>query len=186
MKINLRKANALQHAINEQISKLNIRTTIDFDEFDSNPDLTLRTAQEKMNLAVEKRTTLLDAYFEIRNRVSVANTESGINTLLASLARTVKDIGMFDRLGSELAMNTDVIAAKLEKQRSADARMSGYGCGITSSVLTEQHITDNTLLVKKLKRDKQEIQDKLLESNISTAIKLDNYVVSVLTDHGLI
>ena len=86
----------------------------------------------------------------------------------------------------------DVIKGKLDKIRndknveSARSRIYGYSDTVTTGVLSAEQITQAKAEVLSLKKQKQKINDEVLEFNIKTEIPLSEEVVAVLQAETLI
>ena len=118
MNITLRKANAIQHSINEAIKKIEVALTVEINEFQ-----TVEEVITKANsLLVEndtRRQKLTMALYNIRALVGTANTSSGIDTALAKAAFIDKRIGQLEELAKATEITSlDVIKGKLDKIRN--------------------------------------------------------------------
>jgi len=192
MNITLRKANAIQHSINEAIKKIEVALTVEINEFQ-----TVEEVITKANsLLVEndtRRQKLTMALYNIRALVGTANTSSGIDTALAKAAFIDKRIGQLEELAKATEITSlDVIKGKLDKIRndknveSARSRIYGYSDTVTTGVLSAEQITQAKAEVLSLKKQKQKINDEVLEFNIKTEIPLSEEVVAVLQAETLI
>ena len=192
MNITLRKANAIQHSINEAIKKIEVALTVEINEFQ-----TVEEVITKANsLLVEndtRRQKLTMALYNIRALVGTANTSSGIDTALAKAAFIDKRIGQLEELAKATVITSlDVIKGKLDKIRndknveSARSRIYGYSDTVTTGVLSAEQITQAKAEVLSLKKQKQKINDEVLEFNIKTEIPLSEEVVAVLQAETLI
>ena len=83
-----------------------------------------------------------------------------------------------------------VINGKLEKirNRKDDSRASLYGRDdtVSTSVVSKAQIDQAKSEIQNLKKQKQKINDEVLELNIKTEIPLSDDVVATLTAEGLI
>lgn len=190
MNISLRKANAVQNSINDAIKSIKIDTTISINEF-QDPAVELKRANDTLFTNDSRRQKLLVALYNIRGLVGAANANSGIDLNLAKAAFIDKRIAQLEALAGQSAM-TDlaVIVGKLEKvkARPADTRSSlyGYNDSVESSVLTQAQIDQIKAEVLNLKKQKQKLNDEILELNIKTEIPLTDEVVATLQAEGLI
>lgn len=190
MNITLRKANALQHAIAEAIRGIKIETSIELNEF-QDPAAELTKANDSLFTNDTRRQKLLLALYNIRGLVGTANAQSGIDLALTKAAYIDKRIGQLNEIGdrpeiTELA----VIAGKLEKikTRPADARASLYGRedSVSTSVISAEQIAQVKAEINNLKKQKQKVNDEVLELNIKTEVPLSDEVVATLTTEGLL
>ena len=83
------------------------------------------------------------------------------------------------------------IEARLEKAKAspqADSlRASMYGINkVETSVVTLSLVAEAKLLAKSFKRDKQELQDRLLQLNVNTLISLSDQTVTLLQEEGIL
>lgn len=192
MKITLRKASALQNAIQEAVKNINVTVKVELNEFE-NPQTALTLANAKLVQADQRRTALTKALYTIRAQVGTANAECGINERLAKAAYVDKRIGQLTGLvGAEaLQDNMTVIQGKLDKLKapaSENSRRSLYGYSDTvgTGVLTQAQADGFKAEQLALKKDKQKLNDEVLELNVRTEIALSDETVAVLTSEGLV
>ena len=189
MNISLRKANAVQNSINEAIRGIDIRTTIDINEFQNVAEV-LQTANNTLFENDARRQKLLLALYNIRGLVGAANSQSGIDMKLATAAFVDKRVSQLEELASaKQVVDLAVINGKLEKirNRKDDAR-SIYGRDevVTTSVVSEGQLNQIRDEIKNLKKQKQKLNDEVLELNIKTEIPLTDDVVNTLQAEGLV
>jgi len=189
MNITLRKANAIQNSITESIRGIEIKTTIDLNEFQ---DVTaeLQAANNLLFANDTRRQRLLLSLYNIRGLIGAANAQSGIDAKLATAAFIDKRIAQLDELaGGKPVMDLAVINGKLDKIRNRkDDSRSIYGRDETvgTSVISADQLTQIRAEIKNLKKQKQKINDEILELNIKTEIPLSEDIVKTLTDEGLL
>ena len=188
MKITLRKANALQNAIQDHIKTIEVKTSISLNEFQV-PTAELACAREGVVANDVKRAKLTKALYRIRASVGRANTESGVADLLAEAAYIDKRLGHLKGLTESKAVETDVVLeGKLQKLREAESksRIYGYGDTVDTGVLTAEQIDGYKADMRDLKKEKQAINDKVLELNVRTEIELDAETVALLQAEQLV
>lgn len=190
MLITLRKANALTNAIQESVRQIDLKTNVKLNEFED-PKQVLDAARQKLLEAINKKTALQRVLYTIRKAVGQANHESGINDMLTEVAAIEKEIQVYTNLVAEpVSENITVISGKLEKIRNnkAETRRSilGYDDTVDSGVLLSQDIMDFKNCISNLKKQKQQLQDKILENNVKTEIVLAEDVVLLLQHEGLV
>jgi hypothetical protein len=184
MKITLRKANALQQAVTEAMTKLQFGTDISINEFQVPLDV-IKDAGKKFADNLVRRNKLIDALYEIRREVSRANATSDINDTLAILASTEKQISFYTRL-SQRGVQTDmeIITGKLRKIKRRTAEhpdvIYSHDEEVKTSIFNQAEIDGFCVMVNHLKRTKQEMQDALLEMNVRTEFTLSSDVVATL------
>ena len=190
MNISLRKACALQNSINETIRGITIKTTIDLNEF-QDPIVELQQANDKLFSSDGRRQQLLLALYNIRGLVGTANASCGIDLKLATAAFIDKRIGQLEGIASLSPMTEEhVIVGKLDKirNRKEDNARSLYGREdtVTTSVVNQAQIDLAKAEIQNLKKQKQKLNDEVLELNIKTDIPLSDEVVAILTAESLI
>lgn len=188
MNITLRKANAIQNSIQETVKSIKIETSISINEF-QDPTTELQKANTQLFENDSRRQKLLLALYNIRGLVGQANAASGIDVNLAKAAFIDKRIGQLEALANSEAMTElGVIAGKLKKisEDKTERRIYGYNDSVTTTVLSQDQINQAKAEIKNLKKQKQQINDDVLELNIKTEIPLSEDVVATLTAEGLI
>lgn len=192
MQINLRKANAVQAEIKKVISGVKVEMNVSVDEFTSDFKTVVVTAQDSLVKAIARKRELTKALFEIRSKVGEANAKAGVNEVLTHVELIDADLSILTpvvngTVGKEFAE----IEARLEKAKAspqADSlRASMYGINkVETSVVTPSLISDAKLLAKSFKRDKQDLQDRLLQLNVNTLISLSDQTVTLLQEEGIL
>jgi len=189
MEISLRKANALQHAINEMLGTLDLGTEVSVNEFEK-PSEKVSEATNRFETHLATRSKLLGVLYEIRKAVAHANATSGIDSLLADVAMLDKDIQLYGRLSKlEPAVANDVLVGKLGKIKGRDkSDMYGrYGDDtVTTNIFDKDKIERFKSELARLKRAKTALQDGLLELNVSTTITLDTETERFLVRAGIV
>ena len=192
MNITLRKASALQNSINDAVKAIKVELTVEINEFQSVED-TLAKANTAMIENDARRQKLTMALYNIRALVGTANAASGINTALAKAAFIDKRIGQMEELAKATEMTAfEVIVGKLDKIKNDKGDVSrrssiyGYTDTVTTSVLGKEQITQAKAEVLNLKKQKQKINDEVLELNVKTEVPLADETVAVLQAEGLI
>jgi hypothetical protein len=190
MKITLRKANAVQAAINETLKSLSFDAQVRINEFED-AEAKIATAQTKHRENVERKHNLLHALYSIRKSVSRSNCDEGINDMLADVARFEKDVQFFGGLAKETVRETSVVlVGKLDKirNRKDEGRASLYGRedNVDTSIFTAEDINSFKKLAADAKKRKQKLQDTLLEANVRVEIELAPEVEETLKQEDLI
>ena len=189
MNISLRKSNAVQNSITEAIRSIEIRTSIEINEF-QDVAAELQSANNRLFENDTRRQKLLLALYNIRGLVSAANVNVGIDTKLATAAFIDKRLSQLDELASSKPVtDLNVLNGKLEKirNRKEDSR-SIYGRDetVSTSVIGEDQLRQIRDEVKNLKKEKQRINDEILELNIKTEIPLSDEIVATLQAEGIL
>jgi len=187
MNITLRKANALQQAVNEAVKQLELTTEVGINEFQK-PTEVVAAANEKFTTNLTRRNKLVDALYEIRREVARVNASSGINDTLAMLASTEKQIGFYTRLSNlPAAVDMEIVVGKLGKIKSREPSDTRYGRGlfdnddeVRTTIFTQGELDSFRATVNDLKRNKQTMQDELLEMNVRNDIVLSDEATATL------
>ena len=190
MKINLRKANALQLSVQEAIKSIKFDTEVKINEFQVAED-EITKAREAFAAKQERHRGLLNSLYDIRKAVSQANATQGVDVKLADVALMDKKIQYLAELaGKSVRDSVEVVAGKLDKlrNRKEDSRSLYYGHDATvdTSIFTAEDIAGFRAAVNMGKKAKQKLQDELLEINVRTEIDLSADAVTVLTSEGLL
>lgn len=190
MNITLRKANALQSVITDTSKGIKLDITVEFNEF-QDPVTSLQTLNAEFFANDKRRADLLTALYNIRGLVGMANATSGVDAKLTQAAYIDKRVGQLETIGSasEMTEMTQLIG-KLEKikTRAPDSRASLYGREdtVSTSLITRDQIAAAKAMIRDLKKQKQALNDEILELNVRTEITLPAEVEAVLRTEGLI
>jgi uncharacterized protein YdcH (DUF465 family) len=192
MNITLRKANALQNSIQEAIKGIKVDLSVEINEFQSVEEV-LTKANATLIENDGRRQQLTMALYNIRALVGTANTASGINTMLAKAAFIDKRVGQLEELSKSSEITSlDVIKGKLDKIRndkgdnSRRSSIYGYSDTVSTSVLSKDQIAQAKAEVLNLKKQKQKLNDEILELNIKTEVPLSEDVVATLQAEKLV
>jgi hypothetical protein len=187
MKINLRKANAIQLAINEAIKGLEFNATASINEFQI-ADAELRAASAKFSRNLVRRVALLDALYEIRKAVASANDTAGIDGRLADVARLEKDFQFYSTYArASVITDAAIINGKLEKLRNRKEESYSFRSEtVDTSIFTETEVEGFKDIVSAAKKQKQKLQDELLDLNVRTEIKFSDATVATLTNENIL
>lgn len=188
MKITLRKASALQNAINDTLKGLEVTTTVTVDEFQS-PDTVIAAARAEANKAFVRKSSLLDVLYTVRKDVAAANAGAGITDLLAEVAQLEKRIQLQGQLaGATAQLEGTVLEGRLARLResTSETRLYRSSNGVETGVFTTDEIAGAKTALAELKKGKQALQDRLLELNVSTTVNLSEKSIVVLQQEGLI
>ncbi len=189
VKISLRKANAIQVNINDLLKNISIKPVIEISEF-VDPVATLQAANDALMAADVRRSDLLMAMYSIRATVGIANFNSGIGNRLSHLAYIDKRLAQLETLVSEQAQLKDlaIITGQLEKirNRREEHRLYGYENTVSSGVLQITQIESIRSIMRELKKQKQKLNDEVLELNVRTEIDLTDEVEAILVKEGIL
>jgi hypothetical protein len=188
MQITLRKANAVQNSINEMIKGLKFETSVQLNEFEVF-GAQIEAVRNEFFTHSATRGKLACALYTIRKAVARANAGAGINDMLADVAMLEKEIQHNNTYATKAARLSDaVIEGKLEKIRNTkeEVRMYGRGDTIDTGIFTKEEVDGFKSTVADLKRQKQTLQDTLLELNVQTVIELDEETERFLAKAGIL
>jgi hypothetical protein len=191
MNITLRKASAIQNSINDAVKSIKVELTVELNEF-VNVETALAKANGDMVANDGRRQRLTMALYNIRALVGTANAQSGIDTNLAKAAFIDKRIGQLEELAKATEItDLDVIKGKLDKIKNDKGETSrrsiyGYSDTVSTSVMSKAQIDQAKAEILNLKKQKQKLNDEILELNIKTEIPLSDDVVASLQAEGLI
>ncbi len=173
MKLTLRKANAVQAAINEAIKGLDLNYTVTLNEFEEVTDQ-IQTVRDRFWTQDAVRHSLMYALYEIRRKVATANARAGINDMLADVAALEKQISYKTMLAGKGAQ-TALRVLNGQVKKTAEAKDDIYSHSrrdVTTTIFTEAEIEQFRKDAASAKRKKQKLQDQLLELNVQTQIEL--------------
>jgi hypothetical protein len=190
MNISLRKASAIQNRILEAIREIKIETSIQLNEF-QDAETMLNQANETLWKNDSRRQLLLLSLYNIRGLVGAANSASGVNLALSKSAFVDKRIvQLSDFVSLSPVDSIDVINGRLTKIKEGDqsqrSRIYGNSDTVETTVITRDQLNNIKREILNLKKQKQKLNDEILELNIKTEIPLADETVKVLTDEGLI
>ena len=187
MQISLRKANALQVAINESLKGLEFKSDVSINEF-QDPEKEIELAKQKFDRNVQRRWNLISALYDIRTKVASANATNNIDNLLADLARIEKDLVFFAPFAkANVQTDLKVIGGKLEKISNRDGESySFHSSEVSTSIFADSDLEVFRSNLSLAKKKKQALQDALLEANVRTTIELAAGTVEVLKAEDII
>lgn len=187
MNVTLRKASVLQNAINDAIRSIDVKSEVSLNEFvDAEAEVVRAATDAKSNIV--RRDALHQALYDIRRVVARANHESGVNDKLTDVAEVEKQIQFYTGLaGKEVRQSADVVAGKLRKiAESKTERIYGYSDTVSTSVFTAEDIAGFKKIVSDLKKNKQKVQDQILEANVRNEVSLSEATVKTLQAEGIL
>jgi len=189
IKISLRKANAIQVNINDLLKTIQVRPVVEVNEFQDVVQ-TLQAANDAVMAADVRRSDLLMAVYSIRATVGGANFQCGIGNRLSHLAYIDKRLSQLENLVDEKSLLKDlnVVNGQLDKirNRREEHRLYGYENSVSTGVLQQQQIDSIAGIMRELKKQKQKLNDEVLELNVRTEIELTDEVEVVLVREGIL
>lgn len=187
MKITLRRANALQNAIQDHLKTIDVKVVVSLNEF-QDAEGVVAVARGDLVTNDMRRAQLTRALYRIRAQVGRANVESGVNDLLADAAYVDRRISHLKSLAeSEATEAIAVLVGKLDKIRNDKSERRFYsGDTVNTGVLNTDQINSFKADVQSFKKQKQSINDRVLELNVRTEIELDADVIDILVKEHLV
>lgn len=194
MQINLRKANAVQSEIRKAINSVKADVNVSVTEFTTSIVSALENASAQFLAGVKRKEQLNAALFDIRAAVGQANATVGIGNVLAEVECIDGKMAILGLIANAtVAKSFDEIHSRVEKMKNAPsdqtARAMIYGdrySTVETSVVSQANIDQAKDAIKQLKRQKQDLQDKLLNLNVGTTITLSTETVQLLKEEGIL
>lgn len=188
MNISLRRAAALQNAIQECLRGIALDVNLRLNEFQES-ETVIAQCQEKLSKNFSQRQGLIDTLYQIRAQVGDANQTAGINQRLTNIACIERLMQDHQTLANAaVRLPSAVIAGQLNKIREARPEHRGYGYDgtVETTALREQDIQAHRRRLQELRRERQLLQDEILELNVRTEISLSPAALEILKEHDLI
>lgn len=191
MKLNLRKASALQLAINEQISATEMPVSVTITRYDNPIKLTAEAA-DKLVEGLSKKRQLLAVLYSIRRKNATASEAAGISGFLAEIAFIDKKVVLLNSLArvNTFAKTEGQLNAAIHDLRNEAAIPVQYAHQRRESFETSLIIEDQVKAWKKeiadMKREKQDFSDALLEANVKNEIELSETEETILKKYGIL
>lgn len=191
MQINLRKANAVQSEIRKALNAVKVETTVSVSEFTTDVANAINKGEVELTAALDKKTRLIVALFEVRAKVGKANATAGIGDTLTEVEKIDQMMAVVSTVaGTAVRKDLAEINARIEKAKAnTNERVSLYGdrfSTVETTVVEQAAIDAAKAEVKRLKREKQTLQDKLLQLNVNTLIDLSAETEATLKDEGIL
>jgi hypothetical protein len=186
-KITLRRANALQKEIHAQLAGIVVKPNISISEFED-VEAAISKANAEVMAADQRRSDLLMVLYTLRGQVGLANAAAGITSKLGFLAFTERRMAQLEGMSSAQAIlgNTDVLRARQEKIRNSSTDSYSYRePTVDTGVLSQDQHDAVQEVMRGLRKQKQNLNDEILELNVKTEIELPDVVVVVLEREGI-
>lgn len=192
MKINLRKAHAIQSEIRRAISEIEIQKTIDLTEFTAQDSIQplIADAANTVEENINRKAALICALYNIRASVTAANIQAGIDRVLNEINSIEEKIQIYKQICEQRQfMELDEVGARVEKLKtntSSPASPMFVTQNIVSvPVLTKAYVDSINALVASSKRMKRMLEDTLLEINVGTLIEIAAADIATLIKEGI-
>lgn len=187
-KLSLRKASAVQNEIRNAIKELTLVGSVSVTEFIVDLEGTITKRHGEAWDIIHRRDSLTSVLYRIRSAVSTANQLSGISDMLATVAMIETRIKDFET-ASKFTARTDLaeVTARVEKLRNTKEDRYSFGeRTVEVGLFSEGEIAGFKNTIADLKRQRQNIRDKVLEANIRSEITLSDEDSAVLTTAGIL
>lgn len=186
MNINLRKANRIKEELLAAIKKIDISLTHGFDEHHA-PELTLELKRSELKVDIDWKLRLIDTLYTIRQLLAQANFESGVDRVLtekAMLEKKIEALRAFEDI--KKPADLDVIKSKIAALKDRKDSL-GYRNMDVIEVVPSQEMLDNyrSQLVEARLLKKQK-DDELLRLNVNNEIVLNQDIVDLLKEEGIV
>ena len=156
----------------------NIRGLVGTANAQSGIDLKLATAA-----FIEKRMAQLDELAKL----SAVTDLAVINGKLDKIRNDKGESSRRSLYGhSDTVINGKLDKIKNDKGESSRRSLYGYNDTVSTTVVSQEQIDQVKAEIQNLKKQKQKLNDEILELNIKTEIPLSDEVVATLTEEGLI
>lgn len=188
MKITLRKASAVQLLINEFVNSAQLSTSVSIGRYDD-PTTVVKDASTKFKAVLAQKLSLTRVLYSLRKKVSTAGQAAGIPDVLADIAFMDKYVAILKPLTNvtKFLPSDEVIMSQQADLKTEALVPNRYSQreGFDVSIILPDFVSGYTEDLASLRKQKQNLSDKLLELNIKNEIELDEYETKVLTSYGL-
>ncbi len=189
MNISLRKASHIQTAINDVLRAIETHTELAVNEFENAEEM-ISAANANLKASISRREQLNTVLYNIRKAIGSANTAAGVDSKLADVAQLEKTVQFFSTLAAtKPRLSAAVIEGKLEKirnPREGERNIYGRSEEVITTVVTEDDIKSFKNQLVTAKKQKQKLQDEILELNVRTEIQLSDSEVQTLQQEGIL
>ena len=187
MKLTLRKASAIQSLILDKINSITLTPTIKLNEFQV-INTTIARAAETLQIDISIKEALYEVFYEIRSSLGKVNAAVGINAKLARLAESEKLIQLYREVANKSFLQTDrdVLIGLIGKLKNSSAGDYRYNSDVTTGILDNVALTIFETKLAELSRQKQKINDEILELNVSNLIELSDRASTLLISFNII
>ena len=193
MEINLRKANAIQAEIKRAISSVEMKDTISVSEFCPDVAAEMLNGQDEYLVGLKRKQSLTTALYNIRKSVASANAVAGIGVMLGDIENIDAQIKLLETVVATRTklLTLDEMRKRLEKLRNTPEGQtaSRYGYdrdSVTTGAVSKDTIDSAKAQIKRLRKQKQDLQDKLLSVNVNTLISVSNDDAKLLGEEGIL
>lgn len=187
MKVNLRKAHAIEKDILSALAKLNISGTATISVHDTNPNGALIRIQQDTNNQFVNMERLERIRAGIRKAVGRANAESGINDLISDNAYHTATIQRREKLIKDISPGSLSLERQIESEKTRMTRDYYHGSETVTvaaiSMETVASIRDANIASTRIIKSNN---DEILSRNITVTIDIDDAEIDFLRSLGVI
>jgi hypothetical protein len=190
MKISLRKANAVQGLINEQINQ-KFGNGVSINKY-ADAAKVIEEATADVLETIQKKFSLISVLYTIREKVADAGHKAGVAALLSELAGLSKEEEFSKQIAatpSFLPPLKSVLSA-IEDLKKEPAPSGNYSYSrkdnVEVPILTKEFVETHRKSAVDIRKEKQKLSDMLLHLNVSTEIELSPFEETVLTKYDII
>ena len=192
MKINLRKANAVQEELTSIINDIS-------DTPKDNIDVTLSPEWKSeikellyaYKIDIDFRMSLIDLRTDLRCLIATQNLESGVTHLLTKVKGIEMKISHINHILHRIDVRDKDDVVDIKRQRKLEEiekseRSFGNSNSLVFSIWSQSDKEDFKKNLKFLKKEKAFLLDKVLEMNISNVVELDTNAIKILRDLNIL
>lgn len=182
MQVTLKKAAALATALSG--IKIEVSPVVALSAY-SNKDIAVEIdeATSELTSSVGSAMKIVGAVYAIRGLIGTAN-EGEINELLTVRAMLDKHLSILNAVNNTAkALDYDALKAQRAVLAAQEPNVYGLAKAMNVNIPTGSFVLP---LLKKAKKDRLKVEDKLAQLNFTKTIELPEDVVTLLTEHDLI
>lgn len=193
MELNLRKARKLDSKIEQLVS--NLKSKIEMKKSvrvnaDIQSEILPALVQARVDFMkdIDNIQNLIEARYNIRGMISKANDVSGISVLITSKITlenqisTINDLLRYFTVLDIKELEDDINITKSQLASGSRFVQSSHSANFLSSIDETEYKKKQLVLAKNIEAK----EDKLLELNFATKVKLSNKLISLLQDNNLL
>jgi hypothetical protein len=198
MKISLRKANAVQGLINEQINQ-KFGNGVSINKY-ADAAKVIEEATADVLETIQKKFSLIGVLYTIREKVADAGHKAGVAALLSELAGLSKEEEFSKQIAATPSFLPPLksVLSSIEDLKKEPAPSGNYSysregvlCATVKDnvevpLLTKEFVETHRKSAVDIRKEKQKLSDMLLHLNVSTEIELSPFEETVLTKYDII
>ena len=192
MRITLRKAHRLQEKITELINdRSNMpKETVDAMVHTNWYGETSALLAEH-DRALKEKLALIDLRTDLRTMIGVENDLKGISKQMTEVKGLDSKINILSNIISDMDVQEkkEVVIRRIElktEELGKSERAFGYSSSVNIPIFTDEYKKEAVELLQMLKKIKQQIEDKILESNVTCSLELSEEATALLVKVGLV